>query len=262
MCLANFYGFAAGKESKSFCNNITEEIDGVDWWLDDLGGKEITHKINSADLIIVVANLNSNFEAKQVEFMLIATEKLAVPILVYSLYPIKFVLQANEQRISLALLDSIIKATDVIQLDDDLLTSSMIATTPFIQNYLAKGLAPLSINFILTIKAIVDPVTRQELIGVDLTDYYLAFANKGFYQTKLYLHETLRKTEVTNDNWLEAKVIIATIFLNTEYAINIFSDISSSIMKLIVESDALLLIVPVIEEHVQDEPVISIIYKL
>jgi len=262
MCLANFYGFAAGRESKSFCNKITEEIDGVGWWLDDLGDKEIAQKIKSADLVIIVANLNINFEAKQVEFMVIAAEKVAVPILVYSLYSIKFALQANEQRISLTLIDCIAKAIGVIQLDDDLLASSMITTTPFIQYFLAKGLDPLSINLILTIKAIVDPVTRQELIGVDFADYRLAFANKGLYQTRLCTSEVLFKIQENNDNWLKAKVIIVTIFLNTEHTLDVFSTTSSSICYRLKGSDALLLIAPVISERVQGEPIISIIYKL
>ncbi|ALO35864.1 hypothetical protein CMT41_14890 [Colwellia sp. MT41] len=261
MCLANFYGFAAGRESKSFCNNITEEIDGVDWRLDDLGGNEFTHKIKSADLVIIVANLNSHFEAKQVEFMVMVAEKLAVPILVYSLYPIKFALQASEQGISLELLDSINKAAVVMQLDGDLLANGMIATTPFIQYYLAKGLELLSINLILTIKAIVEPVTQQELIGVDFTDYCLAFANKGFYQTKLYTQETLFKAEVNSDSWLKAKVIIVTIFLSTDHALDVFSATSTSICNMLEESNALLLFAPVIAEHAQDEAVIALLYK-
>ena len=137
-----------------------------------------------------------------------------------------------------------------------------IARTPLVRHYSAKGFKPICIDFLLKIKAIVGPITRQELIGVDFADYDLAFANKGLYQTVIYTQEALSNARVNNGYWFKANVIIATIFLNSESALDRFSTISKLISNMLKVSEALLLIAPVIDECAQDEPIISIIYKL
>ncbi|MEI6893483.1 MAG: hypothetical protein V5789_02385 [Colwellia sp.] len=258
---ANFYCYAAGKESESICSDINGEVSGVDWHLGSLDHKEFTQKINNADLVIIIANLNNFSEASNVEFMVKLAEKLKVPTLVYSLFPIKLISQVNEKRAWLAQLDNISKATVLIVLDGDLLGNCMNKATSLTQHYISEGVDHLSTKLIVAIRAVIDPVIRQDLIGVDFADYRLAFANKGFYQTKEYSYEALNQAEVNNDNWLQAKVIFVTIYLNRKDAIDVYSEVSTSVCNMLKESHARLLITPVIEGRVQNKAVITIIYN-
>lgn len=257
----NFYCYAAGKESEAICSDITIEICGVDWQLGDIGHKEFPQKIYNADLVIIVANLNNFSEANNVEFMVKHAENLKVPTLVYSLYPIRLIPQFSEKRTWLAQLDNISKATVLIVLDDDIRVNTINKSTYLTKHYINEGFDYLSTKLIVAIRSSIDPVIRQELIGVDFADYRLVFATKGFYQIKEYSYEALNQAKVNNDNWLKAQVIFVTIHLNNKYAIDVYSSTSSAICNMLEKSDALLLIVPVIEGCVQDEPVIFITYK-
>jgi hypothetical protein len=258
---ANFYCYAAGKESESICNDITGEVSGVDWHLGSLDHKEFIQKINNADLLIIFANLNDYSEINSVNFMVKITEKLKVPTLVYALYPIRLNPPVGEKGTWLAQLDNISKVGVLIVLDGDLLGNSMNKATALTQHYIGEGFSYLSAQLIVAIRAVADPVIRQELIGVDFADYCLAFANKGFYQIKNYYYEALIQAEVNNDNWLQAKVIFVTIYLNRKDAIDVYSEISTSVCNMLSESDTLLLILPIIEERVQGKTLTTIIYS-
>jgi hypothetical protein len=261
MQTGKFYCFTAGEESQTICRDITREVSDVDWCIEDFDLRGFTHKVINADLIIIVANLNSFLEASNVEQMLKVTESLGVPTLLYSTYPIKHSHKTGEQGISQKLLGSIITSTVLLTLDNDSQEKSRTKITPFIQHYTTKGFNSLSVRLIIAIKAIVEPVARQELIGVDFADYCLVFADKGLYQTKLYTQEGLSKVNIKNDSWLRAKVITATVFLPSDNALDSFSVISTSICNMVEGSNTLLLITPVIAECTQGEPAVVIIYN-
>jgi len=257
----NFYCYAAGKESEFICSDITGEVSGVDWQLGDIDRKAFTHKINNADLVIIIANLNNVSEVTNVEFMVKLAEKLKVPTIVYSLFPITLISQVNDKKSRLAQLDNISKATVLIVLDGDLLGNSINKTIPLIQHYISEGFSYLSTTLIVAIRSFIDPVIKQELIGVDFADYRLILAKKSFYQTETYSYETLIQADTNNDNWLQAKVIVATIYLNGKDAMDVYSEISTSVCNMLRESDALLLILPIIDERVQGKPLTTIIYN-
>jgi cell division GTPase FtsZ len=258
---ANFYCYVAGKESESICRDITGEICGVDWQLGDIDHKEFSQKICNADLVIIVTNLNNYSEMKSVDFMVKIAGKLKVPTLVYALFPIRFDPQVGDKGTWLAQLDNIRKATVLIVLDDDLPASNINEPTTLTQHYISEGFDHLSTKLIVAIRAVTDPVIRQELIGVDFANYRLAFANQGFYQTKEYSYEALNQAEVNNDNWLQAKVIFATIYLKNKDALDVYSSTSGAICNMLKGSDALLLICPIIEEYVHSAPVTVIFFK-
>lgn len=261
MQTGNFYCFTAGKESQTICRDITRDVRDVDWYLGDIDLKGFTHKVKNADLVIIVANLNSFLEASNVELMVKVTENLRVPALVYSIYPVKHSHKTGEQEITQALLGSIIKSAVFIPLGNDSLKNSKTKETPFVQHYTTKGFNSLLVRLIITMRAIVEAITRQELIGVDFADYCLFLADKGLYQTKLYTQNGLSKVSIKNDSWLNAKSITATIFLPSDNALDLFSVISTSICNMVEGSNTLLLITPVIAECVKGEPVVVIIYN-
>jgi cell division GTPase FtsZ len=118
-----------------------------------------------------------------------------------------------------------------------------------------------TIKLILTIKAIVEPITKQELIGIDFADYRLVFENKGFYQTKTFTQKALLKAKENNENWLTASVIIVTIFLKVDGAIKVFNKVSEAISNMLEGNDPLWLFTAVIEEKVNNEPMIVVIYR-
>jgi hypothetical protein len=258
---ANFYCYASGNESESICNNITGEVSGVDWHLGNIVLKTFTQKIKSADLVIIVANLNDYSEVISVDFMVNITDKLKVPTLVYALYPIRLAPQIGESETWLALLDNIRKSTVLIVLDDDLPASNTYESTVLTRHYMSEGFSYLSTKLIIAIRAVTDPIISQAIIGVDFANYRLAFANKGFYQTKEYSYEALNQTEVNNDNWLKATVIFATIYLKNKDALDVYSSISNAICNKLRGSDALLLICPIIEEYAEYSPTIIIFYN-
>jgi hypothetical protein len=258
---ANFYCYAPGKESNSICRDITGEVSGVDWLLEDLDHKEFAQKMYRADLVIIVANLNNYSEVNSVDFMVEIADKLKVPTLVYAIFPIRLTPQVGEKRAWFAQLDNIRKATVLIVLNDDLPASNTNESTVLTRHYMSEGFSYLSTKLIIAIRAVTDPVIRQELIGVDFANYRLAFANKGVYQTKEYSYEALNQTEVNNDNWLKAKIIFATIYLKNKDALDVYSSTSNAICNMLKESDALLLICPIIEERVQGKALIIMIYS-
>jgi hypothetical protein len=258
---ANFYCYASGNESESICRDITGEVSGVDWLLGDLDHKEFAQKTYSADLVIIVANLNNYSEVNCVDFMLEIADKLKVPTLVYALCPIRLAPQVGERGTWLAQLDNIRKSTVLIVLDDDLPASNAYESTVLTRHYMSEGFSYLSTKLIIAIRAVTDPIISQAIIGVDFANYRLAFANKGFYQTKEYSYEALNQAEVNNDNWLKATVIFATIYLKNKDAIDVYSSISNAICNKFRGSDALLLICPIIEERVQGKALIIMIYS-
>lgn len=259
MCLMKFYVYAAGRESQLFCNNIIDDIKGLDWRLSLAERNGFSDSVNNADVVIIVANLTSYTEIKHVESMLEMTRKFDVLTLVYSM---KRLCKANLQYGVLAIHQRIIKETVVIEFDDDLPENNMIINHVLIKNNINKGLEHLSVQLILSIKAITEPMIKQELIGVDIADYRWAFEHKGLYQTKLFTKEALDKALVNRDHWLKAKVIVATIYLHQYKAIDIFSTTSETICNMLRGNNAALLIAPVIGEHVQDDPIISMMYTL
>jgi len=258
---ANFYCYAAGKESESICNDITGEVSGVDWHLGNIVHKTFTQKVKSADLVIIVANLNDSSEINSVNFMVEVAEKLKIPTLVYAISPIRLDPQVGHKAMWLTQFDDIRNATVLIVLDYDLPASNTNESTTLTQHYTSKGFGTLSTQLIVAIRAVTDPVIRQELIGVDFDNYRLAFANKGFYQTKEYSYEALNQAEENNDNWLQARVIFATIYLKNKDALDIYSSTSSAICNMLKGSDALLLVCPIIEEYVESSPSIIIFYN-
>jgi len=258
---ANFYCYAGGKESESICNDITGEVGGVDWQLGYIDHEEFHKKIYSADLVIIVANLNDSSEVNRVDYMVNLTVRLNVPTLVFALYPISLTIRVGEKGSWLEQLENIRNTAVLTVLDDDIEGSNMNKFASLTQHYISEGLSYLSTRLMIAIRAIIDPVIRQELIGVDFADYRLAFANKGFYQIKEYSYEFLIQAEVNNYNWLQVKVIFATIYLNSKDAIDIYSSASRAISNMLNGSDALLLVCPVIEEYVECAPTIVIFYN-
>ena len=67
--------------------------------------------------------------------------------------------------------------------------------------------------------------------------------------------------EVNNDNWLQAKVIFVTVYLNDKDALDVFSSTSGVICNMLKASDALLLIMPIIDKSIIEKPVITITHK-
>jgi hypothetical protein len=268
MVSTKIYGYAVGENSRSISNYIAHELLTVDWQLGHYQPKLFANNMKHADLLVIVANLSCTEGLIKIEQMVKVAENLAVTTVVFLLHPkqqlnkLRSIIPHDiaEQRDRLECWERIDRKVITFQLDSYLPYNSLLEVTTFINQYLARELDILSIKLLL--KSIVEPITRQELIGVDFADYRLAFANKGLYQARLCTSEVLFKTEESNDYWLKAKVIIVTIFLNTDHALDIFSTTSSSICNRLKGSDALLLIAPVINERIQGEPIISLIYKL
>ena len=101
-------------------------------------------------------------------------------------------------------------------------------------------------------------MTRQEVIGVDFADYRLAFKKKGFYYTKLYQTEYLRNAKLDSDSWLNANIVIMTIYLNAHNAVNILSETSTLVSNILKANNVIWLLTAVIEESVKGEPLIFI----
>jgi hypothetical protein len=270
MVSAKIYGYAVGKNSRSICNHIAHELLSVDWQLGHYQPKLFANNMKHADLLVIVANLSCTDGPINIEQMVKLAENLAVATVVFFLHPkqqlnkLRSIMPRDiaEQRDGMGCWERIERKAIIFQLDRYSPYNNLLEVTPLINQYLASDLDILSIKLLFLLKSIVEPITRQELIGVDFADYRLAFANKGLYQTRLCTSEVLFKIQENNDNWLKAKVIIVTIFLNTDHALDVFSTTSSSICYRLKGSNALLLIAPVISERVQGEPIISIIYKL
>jgi hypothetical protein len=140
-------------------------------------------------------------------------------------------------------------------------THKEIELAPLTIHYLSEGFNDLSTRLILAIRSITEPIVEQELIGIDFANYRLAFNNKGLYQTKHFTQKELLKAKKSNERWLSASVIIVTVFLKVEHAIDVFSQISTTISILLERDKPLWLCAAVIDEQVRDEPIITVIYK-
>lgn len=257
----NFYGYAAGSNSNVICRDIVQEVNYLKWYLRDCEQKNFADKIRNADLIFIVADLNNSSEKSNVEQMVNTAEKFGIPTLVYFLFPIKLTSQAGKEGICIKQLDLISKASVLIGFDDSSVDNDINNCSLLFNYYTNKGFNDLSTKLILAIRGISEPMVRQELVGVDFADYRLAFENKGLYQTKTFTQEALLKAKENNEPWLAASVIIVTIFLKVDGAIDVFSKISTTISNMLEGGELFWLCTAVIDEQIKDEPMIIITYN-
>jgi hypothetical protein len=258
MSLINFYFCAAGVESHDICNDVAKELDIPSCSLALYEQPEFHQKIINADVVIIVADLNNMKDVSNIEAMIGINEEHSVPILLYAIYPIALCSGVDKKGISVDKLDWIRNRTVLISQEDNYFESKVNQQNPLIHFYKSKGLSSLSINLLLGIKSIVSPMTRQEVIGVDFADYRLAFKQKGFYYTKLYQAECLGNAELDNDSWLNANIVIMTIYLNAHNAVNILSETSTLVSNMLKANNVIWLLTAVIEERVKGDPLIFI----
>lgn len=255
-----FFCYAVGKESEGICKGIPDEVRGINCQLNSVDYNFFSQQIHLADLIIIFANLNNFSEINKVEFMVKTANKYKVLTVIISLYPIIIFPKSEERAMWLAQLDKIRMTSPLIVLDADFIKKNTDKQLPLIRKYSNRGIDIFSIQLILLIRALVDPMIKQ-FIGVDFDDYRLAFVNKGFYQTSFFNKETLFQSKINNESWLQATVIIVTIFLKIEGAINEFSRTSAVIRNMLEENEPLWLFTAVIEEKANNEPMITVLYQ-
>ena len=71
----------------------------------------------------------------------------------------------------------------------------------------------------------------------------------------------MTKANNLTTDWQQSEIIIVSIFINTNNAFEVFSDTSVLICNILKESNAKLLIAPIIDEYITKETLVSITYK-
>jgi len=258
---ANFYGFATGNENKNICHHIKDDVNSVVWYLHNYDKAALTDIIQAADLVIILSDLNEHSQVIEVELIIDIAQISNTPVLIYATNTIKLALQSSKQTNTATLLNYIHHNAIIVPLDRHALINSSEITQYFMQHSNAEDYSVLSMNLLITLKALVEPITQQALIGVDFADYQLALACKGYYHTSLYTAVDLTKANNLTAGWQQSEIIIVSIFLNTNNALEVFYDTSELICNILKKSNAKLLIAPIIDEYITKEPLVSITYK-
>ncbi len=161
MQAANFYGFAIGNENKKICRHINDDVKSIAWYINTYDKSALTEIIQTADLVIVVSDLDEYSQASEVKLILDLAQTLNVPVLIYAIDKMKLAFQHSQQAKSSTQLSSFEKTAIIIPIDEHTLINTPIMIEYFMPHRLDKDYSVLSINLIIALKALVEPITSS-----------------------------------------------------------------------------------------------------
>jgi cell division GTPase FtsZ len=240
-------GYSTGANSNKICNNLTNEICGVEWFLsttEPLSTLVVEKELKTSDLLIVITDINKEGEIENSLLIANTARNLDILVLVFTLSATEFLSEKNDTLTSKQ--KELSKITNIIRLEDNVHIPYLFTETKF---------SPLTMNLLWKVSAIVELITIKGLICVDYSDIKWALRNKGWCQTFFGYGEGNNKTsqslkdvtdQLSKQLLKKVKGIIITLFAGLDIELDEFEQIVNKFKNIVNDEDDTQVIIGVI----------------
>jgi len=252
--------YSAGVNSNQICYGLTDEVYGVQWQLSKsvpFSKKGFEEQVTNCDLLVIVADLSDECELENSYLMASIGEVLGILVLIFTTNRLN---EDSDDICSSSIKQSqLFKITSAFQIHEERLSPSVFPN----KNYKA-----LTINLLWKLKAIVEIVSLQSVIGVDYSDIRCCLNHKGICQSFFGVGQggdTVSKAitdlnrKLSSELLSNAKGVIITLFTGLDIHIAGIEKIYDDVMIMKVNrEDSLVVFGVVVEPELNDAKAISI----
>lgn len=253
--------FSSGINSNQVCDGLKDEVYGVHWRLPNtltFSRKDFEEEMVDCDLVVIVADLSDERELEKSYLMARIADALGILVLIFTIN--KLDIGKDELCSSSIKQAQLFEIASAFQLQKEELPSFVISGSDHKE---------LTINLLWKLRAIVEIVSLQPIIGVDYSDIYYCLNKKGICQSFWGFgqgNEAVSKAIMDVENKLpyemfsNAKEIIITLFLGLDFHVDEIESLYEGIIAMrCFKEGSLIVFGAVVEPELNDYKGISII---
>lgn len=253
--------YCAGIKSNEICCELTDEVFGVQWHLSTatpFSQESFEQELINTDLLVIIADTADRYELEQCSLMAKVGHNQGIIVFVYTISTADW--KNDKCCPAFEQLSYLMEVTNIFHLDD-------VGKNPYLLSN--QKYKTLTTDLVFKLRAIIEPVSLQAIVGVDYSDVRSSLNKKGLCQTfvgyaqgKNKVHDAFSKVKenLPTEAIIAAQGIIITLFAGLDFEIEELDKIHSEfVLEAIDSSNAMIVVGVVIEPELLDKRVISIV---